>query len=339
MGIHQTAKGKLVEDFCKKYEGMPSLTLAKLIYDKHKLEFKSVEATRQLIRSYRGNSGEQNRVNRVDKSLFRQNGKAGQINTAHFPADYTTDFKHFTLSKAENNILVIGDLHIPNHRSAAFNAAFEYGLKNKVNTIILNGDVLDNTPFTRHGGKRPTSAQVRDWFDLTELFFEHLQITFPKAKIYWLEGNHDFWYRRWMLEHAHQLDEDPYYSLQARLHVEEYGITFIPQEHYVMAGKLTICHGHQLAGRFGMGVAPARAIFNKTKKSVMISHVHVADTYTDTNIHGEMYTCYTTGCNCTLTPEYQPFGGKGCHGFAHVKVLDNGTYHVNNFRVKDGQIM
>jgi predicted phosphodiesterase len=219
------------------------------------------------------------------------------------------------------------------------NIAIEIFKKQKINTLIINGDLLDNTPFTKHDGKRPTPGQVREWFDMTEAFLEFLRSTFPKVDIYWLEGNHDFWYKRWMQKNAEQLDEDPYFSLQSRLHIQDYNIIFLPQETYMKAGKLNILHGHQLSGRFGVGVSPARSIYLKTKKSTLIGHVHVEDSYTDNDIDRTTTTCWSTGCLCTLTPDYNPIGGKACHGFAHVIIESTGDFSVKNYRISKGKLL
>lgn len=325
----KNASSDIVIKYLELYTDWPSLTLAKKIYAENSLEFKDVESVRSSIRVYRGTGGSERHVK--DKR-FLGTGKYT------IPKEESEDFSPYKMPIANNKIGVISDLHIPNHRAKPIEVAFDFFHSKGANTIILNGDILDNTPFSRHDGKRPSASDVRRWFDQTEYFFEGLRDAFPTQKIVWTEGNHDFWYRRWMNQHAWQLDDDPYFSLQERLHIEEYKISFIPQTQYVLAGKLAICHGHQLGGKWGVGVAPARNIYNKTKKSVLIGHVHKSDSYTETDLQGDIYTCYTTGCNCTLTPEYQPFAGKANHGAAFVTVEKSGDYSVDNIRVHKGKI-
>lgn len=319
---------KIVIKYLEVFTEMPSNTLAKKIFSENPMDFKDSEAARSIIRNYRNANGS----TVVNDKRFYGTGKYT------IPKEESEDFLPYKLPTSCNNIGIISDLHIPNHRAKPLEAAYDYFHNNNVNTVIINGDLLDNTPFTRHDGKRPSASDVRRWFDQSEYYLEGLRDAFPTQSIFWTEGNHDYWYRRWMNQHAWQLDDDPYFSLQERLHIDEYKVKFIPQTQYVLAGKLAICHGHQLAGRFGVGVAPARNIWNKTKKSVLISHVHKSDSYTETDLSGEIYTCYTTGCLCTLTPEYQPFAGKANHGFSHVQVEKSGEYNVTNLRVSKGKI-
>lgn len=335
----QSAKGRIVQAMLDKHPELPSLTLAKMIFKDHAMDFKNAEDARSMIRAYRGARGEKNRkLNLGGRKHYREDKP---INFAPYamPEPETVDCEPYKLPIAHNNILVIADIHLPNHRKEPIQTACTYALDNKINTVIINGDLLDNTPFTRHEGKRPAAEDVRKWFEQTELFLEWLRDTFPNAAIYWLEGNHDFWYKRWMQAHAWQLDDDPYFTLQERLHIDEYKIKFIPQQQYVMAGKLAICHGHMLMGKWGSGVAPARTVYNKSKKSVLVSHVHTTNEYTETDLEGEITTCWSTGCLCTLTPDYQPMGGRANHGFAHVVFDKHGNFNVKNFRYHKGKIL
>lgn len=337
MGKTITAKGKIVLEYLERYgDEVPSLTLAKIIAKECPLDFKKVDEARNTIRNYRGQLGEKNRAQVGVKKHFRDQGKV--TDRFRIPKPESEDSKPLVLPLNCNNIGVISDLHMPNHRTKPIELALQYFLDNKCNCIVINGDLLDNTPFTRHGGKRPSAADVRRWFDQVETFLENLRETFPKAGIYWTEGNHDYWYRRWMNDHAWQLDDDPYFSLQERLHLEEYKIHWVPQTQYMLAGKLAIAHGHHVVKGIIAPVNAARGVFNRAKVSMMIGHVHVESSHTETDLHGNMVTTWSTGCLCTLTPEYQPMAGKACHGFAHVRVGKDGSFKVNNIRIDKGKM-
>ena len=332
---NQTAKTKLVLQFLERYPTMPSLTMAKLLYKEFPLDFGSIEEARTRVRYYRGASGDFNRKKLSLKDYI--------TDTVYNPfsalVSDSEDFKPFVLNKKDNNIGIISDLHIPNHRLEPIKIAVDKLKDEKINTLIINGDLLDNTPFTRHEGKRPSASEVRRWFDLSEMFLEFLRDQFPNCRILWAEGNHDYWYRRWMNQHAWQLDDDPYFSLQERLHLAEYNIEFVSQNLYIMAGKLSIAHGHHVVKGIIAPVNAARGVYTKAKRSMLIGHVHVESSHTETDLHGDIVTTFSTGCLCTLTPEYQPMGGKACHGFAHVLTEDDGNFIVKNYRIHKGKLL
>ena len=328
--------GEIVLKYLKEDNTLPSLTLAKIIYKENPLDFTSLDHVRGMIRLYRGQHGQRQRDMVKNKEFVKD---AGSLSPWTMPKPISEDYKPVILDSKYNNIGILSDFHIPNHRIEPIEVAVKYLQKKKINCLILNGDILDNTPFSRHGGERPTPENVNDWFNMTESFFEWLRDGFPGVEIIWTEGNHDYWYRRWMLEHAAQLSKDKYFSLQERLHIDDYQIKFIHQATFLKAGHLNIMHGHQLSGKFGIGVSPARTVYGKAKKSVIIGHVHVSDTYTDNNLDREIATCFTTGCLCTLTPDYNPIGGKACHGFAHLTIENDGQFNLDNLRIHNGKIL
>lgn len=337
MGAKRQTQGSIVIDYLRRHPSLPSLTLAKMIARDLPAEF-TIETARSSIRYYRGISGDRKRAHEpAGGSLFSKNE---QPNFNPWKLDSTSeDETPYRVPDDCRSIGVLSDLHIPNHRMEPIKLAISNLQERNIDALIINGDVLDNTPFTRFDIKRPTADDVRDWFDLTESILEWIRDQFPKAKIIWTEGNHDYWYRRWMYSHAWQLGEDPYFTLQERLHLNEYGIEFISQNRFVMAGKLAIVHGHHLVKGIIAPVNAARGVYLRAKRSVMIGHVHVESSHTEMDLHGDIVTCWSVGCLCTLTPDYQPMGGKACHGFAHIKIHDGGDFEVTNHRIYRGKIL
>lgn len=314
------------------YQNMPSLTLARAIKTHHPMDFKDAEHARKIIRYYRKAYGKVGKKSRKGKEEFPNLGK---LNPWTLPEEESIENVPIKLEGSEFGI--ISDLHIPNHRNQPIQIALNsFG---NCDHIVINGDLLDNTPFSRHAPihNRPLPADVRTWFDKTEYFLEYLRERFPNANITWLEGNHDKWYRRWLLQHAAELSDDPYFDLQQRLHLSEYGITYLQEDKFGMMGKLAICHGHQILRGFFAPVNAARGVYLKVKRSMMVGHVHVESSHTETDLHGEIVTTFSTGSLCTLTPEYQPFGGKACHGYARVLVDTDGTFQVINKRIHRGK--
>jgi hypothetical protein len=77
----------------------------------------------------------------------------------------------------------------------------------------------------------------------------------------------------------------------------------------------------------------------KTKSSMLCGHVHVESSHTEPDVDNKINTCFTVGSMCTLSPEYQPFGGKSCHGFAHILTNPDKSFSVKNYRIYEGKIL
>jgi predicted phosphodiesterase len=288
--------------------------------------FSDYENTRSIVRKVTGAQGESRLKYKV---VDHKPDIETQFNLAKSKGEKR---KFVELPKECHNILVISDIHFPNHDVKALGKALEYGKANNINCIVINGDLLDNEPFTNHDAPPPNTSDVRDWFQMTEDFLDMLLEEF-KCPIYFVEGNHDAWYMRYLMKKAPVLFNDQYYTLSARLKLREKGIVWIPQTSVLMIGKLPVTHGHMIVKGFFSPVNPAKGVYNKIKGSMLIGHCHTTSEHSESNLQGDLNTTYSIGCLCTLAPDYDPFNCKHNLGFARVIVQDNGNYRVENKRI------
>lgn len=316
---------------------MSSKALAKIMHKENNLKFTNPEDARLWLRYIEGKHGVRNRKSiKKDSKYFKE--EARPYNPYKLPEPEIDENKPFLLPASFNNFILAGDFHIPNHRNIPITTMLNYAEKNNITQLFINGDLLDNTPFTKWINKPVRAGDVKEWFEMTKAMLISFKNHFNE--IYWLEGNHDWWYKRWLMTKAEELYGDPYYELSQRLGLDKIGVTFINQERLVKAGHLNITHGHILLRGGGTYANAARMLYMKTKKNTICSHVHVESSHTEPDLNDEVTTTWTTGCMCTLSPDYQPFGGKSCWGFAHIKTFDKGIFNVSNFRInKNGEIL
>lgn len=328
--MSQSVIQEVVGKYLKRYPATASLTLARKLYKDHPLLFSSLESARVTIRRYR---------ERVKASEPTSDvATATIVDPNRIPISYSEQREPYVIPAKYNNILVISDLHIPYHSVPAIRIALEYGLQNKANCILINGDALDFhhlSKFEKDIRKRKT----REEFDAALELFRYIRELFPKAHIVWSEGNHDARYPRFLAAKALELFDDDYYTLQARLQLDKLRIHFVPDTRYVKAGKLSISHGHRIIRGVFAPVNAARGVFLRTKESHLIGHTHSVSEHSEKTLSGELITTWSTGCLCELNPEYDPFVSKAAHGFAFVNVMSNGHYRVTNKRIVDGELL
>ena len=326
----------IARKYRKQYgEAYPTKTLARILHKDHPLVFTSVENARGILKSIEGKSGEKSLRKLKDKSLVitEERTRTPWV----FEEPDSEDLEPYRLPLAFNNFILAADFHIPNHRMPPIDAMMRYAKDNNIRQFFLNGDLLDNTPFSRWVHKPPSGEDVKRWFNMAESFLREIKKHFDE--VYWLTGNHDFWYERWLMQHAPILFGDPYFKLEARLHLNDIGVKYIEQDYLVKAGHLNIIHGHILFRGGGGYANAARMLYMKAKANIIASHVHVESSHTEPDLNDKIITTFTTGCMCSLRPEYQPYGGKACHGFAHITTQKNGDFNVKNFRIYKGQIL
>ena len=316
---------ELVKEYLQKFPDLPSLTLAKKIYADHWDKFKDVESVRGVIRIYRGSSGNWSRRGIKDTRFYDQK----PVYKYNIPDGDTRAFEPYYLPKANNNILILGDMHFPYHDRVAIETSLDWGVKKGINTILLNGDILDFYQLSKFI-KDPSTRRIKDEIAMLRLFLEGLKKDLPGVKIYYKMGNHEERFENYMKVKAPELFDISDFKLDVILHLAEYGVEYIGDKRKVMAGKLPILHGHEI--RTSSSVNPARGIYLKIKKSAIANHYHQSSEHSETNFDGELSTVFSLGCLCDLHPEYAPYNNWN-HGFAHAKINDDGTYRMFNARM------
>lgn len=163
---------------------IPTLKLARIMYAENNLTFKDIEDARMFLRYIEGKHGPESRK---FKTIIQMPERPK--NPYNLPESHQEKREPFILPKVCNNILLISDLHIPYHDIDAITIALDYGKKENVNTIFINGDLIDNSQVSRFE-KDMKKRSVKQEFDATKEFLVQLRAAFPDASIYWLKGNH-----------------------------------------------------------------------------------------------------------------------------------------------------
>ena len=310
---------------------MPTLKLARIMYNENKLAFTNLEHARLVLRSIEGKLGKRKNVKVTHPATERPR------NPYNLPHSHQNERKPFKLPKHCNNILLISDLHIPYHDINAITTALDYGKQKKVNTIFINGDLIDNAQVSRFE-KDMNKRSVKEEFDATKAFLVSLRKAFPKAEIYWLKGNHCVRWEKFLEQKVREIWDDPYFHLEQRLKLNEERVHLLDDTILVKAGKLSITHGHHIFKGIFVPVSPARGAFLRAKQSVIVGHLHRASHHPEIDLDGKIISCWSTACLCELRPNYSPLVSNSQHGFAHILVEKNGDYTVKNYQIINGKL-
>jgi len=180
MASTRTKNAEIVKEYLKKYPKLPVLTLAKKIYADYPLHYNDVESVRQIVKYHAGLAGGKSRRN-ADPEVQRPI----TYNYAPFndiPKSYKSGPNDFVLPNDANHILALSDVHFPYHDEEALGAAIQYGMDQKVNTIILNGDILDFYQLSRFD-KDPSKPKMQVELEQGRWFMKALRTAFPKGSI------------------------------------------------------------------------------------------------------------------------------------------------------------
>ena len=231
-------------------------------------------------------------------------------------------------------ILLINDVHIPYHDRNAIMSALAYGHKQGIDTIYLNGDIVDFYAVSRWS-KNPDKQLLKKEVSMAHNFFAGLRKMFPKAKIVFKSGNHENRFDRYIIDVAPGLFGMDGFNIPSILKLTDYGIDYVDDKTIAIAGELNILHGHEV--KFG-GVNVARSMYLKSSTNVIFGHFHVTQEYTQRSLNGKLHGCWAVGCLCDLKPDYHPINNWN-HGFAIVTVNKDGSFEVESKKIINGKVL
>jgi predicted phosphodiesterase len=296
----------LILQYLKDFPNTPTLTLAKKIYQEHPASFTNVEHIRTSIRYYRGQAGNDNRKDAKKHIDYFAKLKE------ELPKGETEKVEPYYLPKDRKKVLIISDIHLPYHDDKALFAVLEYGLKEEVDTIYINGDLLDFALISKHENNT-TKHSVKYELDCAKVFLKGLREMFPKTLIIYKYGNHDLRFDKWIRLKAPELLDIEHINLAEILGLNELSIIQLDNLQWAYMFDIAILHGHELPMKSG-GINPARTARLSVNRPLIIGHFHRQSKDAGMILGKPHYYAYSSGCLCDLTPAYLPINN-WVHGF------------------------
>ena len=313
---------------------MPTLKLARIMYDENKLMFTNVEAARSTLREIEGKAGHKKRS--TCKIYDRHKCPDRPKNPYNLPDSDEETFDPYFI-KGHKRVLVINDIHLPYHNIAAITAAFDFAKKEKPDAIFINGDLLDFhsvSYFEKDHRKKSFAAEL----GMLKGFFEKLNKLFG-AKIYFKLGNHEERYEKFLFQKAKELVGVEEFELENIIKARAEGIEVIKDKRVVMMNELPFIHGHEFGRGVFSPVNSARGLFLQAKHSAVKGDSHVTSEHTEPNIMGKIMTTWSVGALCGLTPRWLPLN-KWNHGMAINDLDANGIdFEFRNYRIFKGKVL
>lgn len=167
-------------------------------------------------------------------------------------------------------LAVFSDVHIPIQDEAALRLAVEVSLGAGCTHVVLNGDVLDCGPVSRHVGKR--ARDVLRWGSLAESispgrWFLDWAFSFPH---WYLLGNHEAWV---------EIEQSTNPALASTTVRDMLGLNrrvrLLDSTSSLQLGSLNIQHGHGFWPRGSGGANPGARIKSLLPdQSTLVGHLH-----------------------------------------------------------------
>jgi len=330
MVVPKTAARIYLEELCGKFPDASNLGLAKRAKKERPESFATIENARDLIRIIRGAHGKEMRAQATQK---RPHGKAGQ--KPKMPPSLAEAWEPVQIDA--KRVGIISDVHIPYHSEVAFGASVEALKREKIDTLLINGDFADFYQVSRHQ-RDPKHRRFSEELKAVVQGLEWLRSEFPKIRIVYKLGNHEERWQVFIWNRAPEIYDLPAVQIDELLQAKRLGIEVIGDQRPIMLGQLPVLHGHELGRSIFSPVNPARGAFLRTHHTVLVGHSHQTSGHADTDMFHKETFVWSTGCLCDLTPAYAKIN-RWNHGFCWVDIASDGSFSVANRRItKQGQV-
>ena len=330
-----TVGSQFLRDLVKQFPNAQALTLARRAYREQPEHWSSLEACRNAVRRVFGTHGKKNRTGCADKTLYRAPRQSGWSDVIPEPLVQMKDWASVKIS-GPLRALILSDIHLPFHDPQAVELALQYGVDNKADMILLNGDICDFYATSRF----ETDPKMRDFpgeIRATRFLLCGLRKRFPHAQIIYKLGNHSERYVRYLRMKAPELLGLEEFDFKSVMGLDKYDVQMVDNKKPILLGKLNVIHGHEFPHSISAPVSPARGLYLRAKVSAICGHYHQTSQHSEKDLNGSVVSTWSTGCLCSLTPEFMPLN-KWNLGFAFVVIDKKGGFTVQNLRIVNGAI-
>lgn len=196
-----------------------------------------------------------------------------------------------------NKFVVLSDYHAPFQDKEAEKAVFSFLKSRDIDTIILNGDILDFYDVSSFDKDPNRINSLQKELDISYRFFKKLRTLKPEAKIVFIKGNHENRIERYLKKHPELFSLDAL-KLPNLLRLAEFDIGYEPKAYKL--GSLKITHGSIVRKYSGY---TAKAELEKNDCSGISGHSHRLSAYYY-KTPSRYLAWYESGCLCDINPEY-----------------------------------
>ncbi|MBZ5566205.1 MAG: metallophosphoesterase, partial [Acidobacteriia bacterium] len=101
--------------------------------------------------------------------------------------------------------VIANDFQIPFHDERALLLLKLFLRRERPDWVVLNGDFQDFWEISRYDQTPRTGKEFREEIELGKKILHSLRRTLPRSRITWVEGNHEFRLRKYLIQNAKEL--------------------------------------------------------------------------------------------------------------------------------------
>lgn len=225
--------------------------------------------------------------------------------------------------------VAIGDVHIPYEDRTAIECAFSIIRSIQPDNVVLIGDIIDFYTVSKYA-KDPTRINtLQEEIDQTYQFLSEVRDVAPKARIIYMEGNHEDRLNRFLMTKAPELYCLRFMQVARLLRLNDFKMEY--NDGHEVIGDTTFTHGHIVRKHSAYS---ARAMAEEYG-TVLFGHTHRLGMHHKRDGRGDMI-AIENGCLCELDPGYVKGIADWQQGFTVITYIDDHSAY-EQVRIYNGQ--
>jgi predicted phosphodiesterase len=206
-------------------------------------------------------------------------------------------------------VVVANDFHVPWHDEQALALLRMFLRKEKPDWLILNGDFQDFWEISRFDLTPRTGKAFIEEIRLGKKILKSLRRALPHARITWIEGNHEFRLRRYLIQNARELYGLSGLSVPELFGLKDLNINYVPchpmasrfTDNFIRVGNLYVGHWDKVSMHGGYA---AKALVETKGVSILQGHTHRFGAHARTTVDGRVLLGIENFCMCRREASY-----------------------------------
>ncbi|MDA2921156.1 metallophosphoesterase, partial [Desulfobacterota bacterium AH_259_B03_O07] len=205
--------------------------------------------------------------------------------------------------------VVANDLHVPHHDEKALKLLERFLVDQQPDVFIINGDFLDMWEVSQFDRVPKFGKSLTQELKEGRKMLQRFRKILPKAKIIYIEGNHDFRLRKYLIRNAPELYGLPGLSIPDLLGLKELNIIYKPvkegankfSDNWIRLGDLYVGHWDKVNKHAGY---TAKNLLDDKGVSLLQGHTHRHGVSARRYVDGKELIGIENFCLCRLDPYY-----------------------------------
>ncbi len=219
---------------------------------------------------------------------------------------------HMTKKRTHNKwelVVIANDFQVPFHDPKALGLFKLFLRRENPDWLILNGDFQDFFEISTFDQTPRTGKTFLEEIAIGRKILKAFRRILPKTRITWLEGNHEFRLKKYLIQNAKELYGLKALSVSQLFGLEELDIEYVAcspgvskfTDNFIRVGNLYVGHWDMVAKQGGYA---AKGLVEVKGVSLLQGHTHRFGAHARTTVDGRVLLGVENFCMCRRKASY-----------------------------------